>query len=63
MDGESRPLCINRAGKAEIPHPGDDLTPYVSLDYRRHDRGRLNKRFSPSTAPYTVMRIEDYGEF
>jgi hypothetical protein len=32
MDGESRPLCINRAGEAEIPHPGDDLTPFTFLD-------------------------------
>jgi|LGOV01.1.fsa_nt_gb hypothetical protein len=62
MDGEGRPLCINRAGKQNFTHPGGNLTQFISLDYHRHDRGRLYKRFPPNIAFYTVMRIEDYGE-
>jgi hypothetical protein len=41
MDGEGRPLCINRAGGQNFTLPGDHLTQFISLDYHRHDRGRL----------------------
>ncbi len=41
MDGESRPLCINRAGEQNFTHPEDNLTQFISLDCHRHDRGRM----------------------